>query len=129
MAVKYLSNEWARELTDALNASDSIRSAIAGVEATVQLNVTGGPDGDVSYYNHFDGTKVTVGIGTPPVEPDAQLTMPYLTATQVASGVITGQSAMAGGKAQASGNIAKVMVLSGAMQEAQEIESDLDVEF
>jgi len=129
MAPRYLTDEWADALSGALNDDEGVRKGIAGQQALVAFAVKGGPDGDVDYYYEFTGDRLEIRIGAPPREADATIAMPYETAVQVSSGVISGQSAMSGGKAQATGNVMKVMALAGAMQSAADIESDLDVDY
>jgi putative sterol carrier protein len=129
MAPRYLTEKWAGALSEALNDDERVRKGVAGQQALVAFNVKGGPDGDVDYYYEFTGERVEIHIGAPARDADASISMPYETAVQVSSGIISGQSAMSGGKAQATGNVMKVMALAGAMQSAADIESDLDVDY
>ena len=50
MAVKFLTSEWADEVTNILNSHPGFKSAIGNTELGIGFNVTGAPDGDVSYF-------------------------------------------------------------------------------
>lgn len=108
MAVRYLSEEWARLAQDTLNQSDAFKSAISNVQLVVEQNITGGPEGDTTYYMKFDAGEATVALG-PAETPDVTLSEDYDTAVAIAKGELNAQNAFMTGKLKVSGNMAKLM--------------------
>ena len=47
---KFLSEEWAAEVTAALNSHQGFKNAIGNADLTIQFNTTDTPDGEVDYY-------------------------------------------------------------------------------
>jgi hypothetical protein len=74
MGVKFLSEEWATTVQDALNGNDAFKAAIGSQTAKVQ-QVVNTPDGEVHYWFKLDGGQASLGVGD--VEgPDATITRP-----------------------------------------------------
>ena len=113
MGVKYLSDEWASKASDALNTNDQFKGAIAGITLSVQQNVTGGPDGDKSYYMQIDNGEPKIALGEAQT-PDVTLTQDYETAVAIAKGELNAQNAFMTGKMKVTGNMAKLMQHQGA---------------
>src|SRR5207247_6709437 len=63
MGVKFLTDEWATTMTDALNASDDFQKAISGQAAKLQQVVNGAPEGDGKYYFVLEGGKAQGSLG------------------------------------------------------------------
>ncbi|MDQ3878360.1 MAG: hypothetical protein M3290_08445, partial [Actinomycetota bacterium] len=64
MGVKFLSEEWAQSMTQALNSSEEFKSAASSQQAKLQQVVTDAPDqGEVKYYFTLDGGSATVALG------------------------------------------------------------------
>ena len=125
MAIRYLSDEWAQRATEALNTNDAFKNAITGVTLTVQQNVTGGPEGDKSYFMKIDGGDAQLAIGEAE-GADVTITQDYETATAIAKGELNAQNAFMTGKLKVAGNMAKLMQhqaafsnLEGAMKTLQ----------
>ena len=113
MTIKYLSDEWASKATDALNSNDAFKTAISGVTLSVQQNVTGGPDGDKSYYMSIGDNTASMQLGQAD-NPDVTITQDYATAVAMAKGELNAQNAFMTGKLKVSGNMAKLMQHQGA---------------
>jgi putative sterol carrier protein len=111
--VKYLSDEWATKASEALNTSDAFKSAIAGITLSVQQNVTGGPDGDKSYYMNIADGNAEMKMGTTD-GADVTISQEYDTAVAIAKGELNAQNAFMTGKLKVSGNMAKLMQHQGA---------------
>ncbi|MDQ3619044.1 MAG: SCP2 sterol-binding domain-containing protein, partial [Actinomycetota bacterium] len=111
MAVKFLSEEWANEMTDKLNSSDEFKSAAGSQQVKLQQVVTDAPDGgETKYYFTLDGGQAQVGIGEVS-DADATLTQTYETAAAITKSELNAQQAFMQGKLKISGNMMKLMQL------------------
>lgn len=113
---KYLTDEWADEVISALNADDSVRSAIKDVELCIQQVVTDVPGQDeVQYWTKFSGGEVSGGIGEAP-DADVTISQSYETAVSMNKGDLNAQAAFMQGKLKVTGNMGKLLQHQGAMQ-------------
>ncbi len=126
--VKFLSQEWARALTDLLNASPEFRATAGNVELTMAQVVTGGPDGDVTYHLRIDRGEATVALGEAET-PDVTATQSYSTAVAIARGDLTMQNAFMTGRLRVTGNLAKVMAHQASLVGLEALREDLAVEY
>lgn len=64
MAVKFLTEEWATEMTNALNSSEDFKKAAASSQAKLQQVVSDTPDGgEAKYYFTLENGNAQVAIG------------------------------------------------------------------
>lgn len=125
---RFLSDEWASEVTSALNSHDGFKNAIGEAELGIQFNTTDAPDGEVDYYLHAGGGNATMALGT--LEgADVTVRQTYDTATAISKGDMNTQTAFMTGKLKVSGNLAKLMMHQGAIQQWASAVSGLDVEY
>jgi putative sterol carrier protein len=125
---KFLSEEWASSVTAALNAHEGFRNAIGAADLTIQFNTTDAPDGDVDYYLQSTGGTTALQVGS--IEtPDVTVKQSYETATAISQGELNTQTAFMTGKLKVSGNLAKLMMHQGAIQQWGAAVSDLQVEY
>jgi putative sterol carrier protein len=125
---KFLSEEWASEVTAALNAHEGFRNAIGAADLTIQFNTSEAPDGDVDYYLQSTGGTTALLVGS--IEtPDVTVKQSYETATAISQGELNTQTAFMTGKLKVSGNLAKLMMHQGAIQQWGAAVSDLAVEY
>ena len=125
---KFLSDEWASEVTTALNSHDGFKNAIGEAELGIQFSTTDAPEGEVDYYLKAGGGNATMALGT--LEgADVTVKQTYDTATAISKGDLNTQSAFMTGKLKVSGNLAKLMMHQGAIQQWGAAVSDLDVEY
>ena len=104
---KYLSQEWldqGRELAQEFPERP-------GASARMQYVVTGGPEGDVKYYQVIDNGKMlesTLGE-----DPDAEftLTLSYADSVAVQKGELDANAAFMQGRMKVTGNMGKLMSL------------------
>jgi putative sterol carrier protein len=125
---KFLTEEWARDVTTALNNHEGFKNAIGAAELSAQFVTHEGPDGDVNFYLKAAGGIANQAIGTID-DPDVTVTMSYDTATQVSKGEVNVQSAFMTGKIKVAGNLAKLMMHQTALQQWASVGTSLDVEY
>jgi putative sterol carrier protein len=125
---KFLSEEWAAEVTTALNNHQGFKNAIGNADLTIQFNTTETPDGEVDYYLQAGGGTAKMAIGT--LEgADVTVKQSYDTATAISTGELNTQTAFMTGKLKVSGNLAKLMMHQSAIQQWSSAVSQLDVEY
>jgi hypothetical protein len=56
---KFLSDEWASDVTTALNSHDGFKNAIGDAELGIQFTTTDAPEGEVAYYLQTGGGNAT----------------------------------------------------------------------
>lgn len=128
MAVKFLTEEWAGAVTDALNNHPGFKSAMGSAELAVQFHTTDAPEGDVLYYMTTSQGQARLEMGELD-DPDVTITQNYDTATAISQGELNTQTAFMTGKIKVSGNLAKLMMHQRAISEWGAAVKDLDVEY
>jgi alkyl sulfatase BDS1-like metallo-beta-lactamase superfamily hydrolase len=104
---KYLTQEWL-DVTRELAADQPDRP---GASARMNYAVTGGPDGDISYYWILENGKLLESkLGTLP-DADVTLTQTYADASLIQKGELDANAAFMQGKVKVTGNLAKLMAL------------------
>ena len=127
MGVKFLSEEWAKEVQNALSSSDAVKSAAGSMTARIQQVVTT-PDGEVKYWFKLEGGDVDLGIGEID-NPDATITQDYDTAAALSKNELTGTAAYMSGKLRVTGDLMKLMQLQGVLGQLPAALKDIDVEY
>ena len=128
MAVKFLSDEWASAMTEALNSSDDFKSAAGSQQVKLQQVVTDAPDGEAKYYFQLDNGTATVATGELP-DAEATLTQNYETAVAITKQELNPQNAFMQGKLKITGNMMKLMQLQGVFNAMPKAASDVEVEY
>ena len=129
MAVKFLTEEWASAMTDALNSSEDFQSAASGQAVKLQQVVTDTPDGgETKYYFTLDGGKAQVAVGEIP-DAEATLTQSYETAVAITKQELNAQNAFMQGKLKISGNMMKLMQLQGVFTAMPKAADSVEVEY
>jgi putative sterol carrier protein len=125
---KFLSEAWAQAVTAALSQHEGFRNAIGSNELGIQFETEDGPDGAVSYYLAAGGGSAHMALGELE-SPDVTVKMNYDTAAAVSKGDLNVQTAFMTGKLKVSGNLAKLMMHQGAIQQWSAAVGELDVEY
>jgi putative sterol carrier protein len=125
--VEFLSEEWATELTERLNASESFRKGVGGQKATI-LQVIATPEGERRYWLKTEDGRIDMGPGDVP-NPDATITQDYATAVALARSELNPVSAFMTGKIKISGNLMMLMGLQGALSELPRVMQEMDVDY
>ena len=127
MGVKFLSEEWAQAVKDAVNSNEAFKSAAGSQTAKIQQVVTG-PEGETKYWFKLEGGSADLGIGEID-SPDATISQDYDTAVALSKNELTGTSAYMSGKLRVSGDLMKLMQLQGALGQLPTALKDIDVEY
>jgi len=129
VAVKFLSEEWASTMTEALNSSDEFKKAASGQQVKLQQVVTDAPDsGEAKYYFTLDGGNAQIGIGEV-ADAEATITQNYETAVAIVKEELNAQNAFMQGKLKVSGNMMKLMQLQGVFNAMPKAAGDIEVEY
>ncbi len=129
MAVKFLSEEWAQEMTDALNSSEDFRNAAAGKDLKLQQVVTDAPgDGERNYFLAIDDGRARVALGEI-ADADATMTQSYDTAAAIMRQQLNAQQAFMQGKVRVSGNLMKLFQLQGVFSEVTRAVRAVDIDY
>jgi len=124
----FLTDEHMTVGTDALNADAGFKGAMTNVDLGLQFNVSDGPQGPIDYYLSVADGTATMALGTLD-DADASVGSDYETAAAIAKGELNVQMAFMTGKIKVGGNMAKVMMYQGLINEFARVSSTLDLEF
>jgi putative sterol carrier protein len=128
MAVRFLSQEWAEALTQALNSSTEFARAAARQDARVQQVVTGTPEGERKYYFAVEDGSARVGLGE--IErADATVTQSYSTAVAISKRELHPQQAFMRGDLGVEGNFMKLLQLQPVLSALAHAVGDLEVDY
>ncbi|MEN8115283.1 MAG: SCP2 sterol-binding domain-containing protein [Actinomycetota bacterium] len=125
---KFLSEDHMTAGTAALNADAGFQGAMTGVDLGLQFNVTGAPDGDVDYYLSVGDGSAALGLGALDGF-DASVGSDYETSAAISKGELNVQMAFMSGKIKVGGNMAKIMMYQGLINEFARVTSTLDIEY
>ncbi len=125
MAVKFLTDEWASAVSEALQAHEQFRSS---ADMTLQFVVTDAPEGEVKFYMDASGDAPVQKIGELD-EPDVTISSTYETASAIFSGELNTQMAFMTGKIKVNGNLAKLMTQQAALGHWASAVADLEVDY
>src|ERR1044072_7764097 len=103
MGVKFLTDEWAKALTEACNANAKFTKASKGITATFQINVNESPEAG-GFTMQWAGSSVHVTAGSSD-DADVNLQRDYPTMVELSKGTLNGPQAVATGRMQAAGNM------------------------
>ena len=114
MGVKFLSQEWAEQISAALNSSPEFRSAATSKAMGLQQVVKDAPEGEIRYYFALEDGDASIALGEL-TNPDATVEQSYDTAVAISRGEIGASQAFMQGKLKISGNMMKLMQLQGVL--------------
>jgi len=124
----FLSDDHFTAAQQALDADPGFQNNIANVELGVQFDVTGGPDGDLTYYLDIADGSAKTAKG-PLADADVTVASDYETSKAIAKGELNVQMAFMTGKIKVGGNMAKIMMHQGVINDYARVLSGLDVEY
>ncbi|MGQ0848918.1 MAG: SCP2 sterol-binding domain-containing protein [Actinomycetota bacterium] len=129
VSVKFLSDEWASEVSARLNSHAGFKNAIGNASLGVAFNVNDTPgDSEVAYYLRTADGEADLRLGT--IEnPDVTVNSNYETASSISKGDLNTQTAFMTGKIKVGGNLAKLMMHQAAIMQWAAAVKDMDVEY
>jgi putative sterol carrier protein len=127
MGVKFLTDEWAKALTEACNANAKFTKASKGITATFQITVKDSPEAG-GFTMQWDGAGVLVTTGQS-ADADVNLELEYPTMVELSKGTLNGPQAVATGRMQAAGNMEKMFHLGKAMDMLPGIEAGIGLDY
>lgn len=125
---QFLGDDYFTSAQDALQTDPGFQNAIANVDLSVQFDVSDAPDGDVSYYLKIAGGDVDTALG-PLDGADVTVSSDYETSTAISKGELNVQMAFMTGKIKVGGNMAKIMMHQGVLNDYARVLAGLDVEY
>jgi putative sterol carrier protein len=127
VSMKFLSEEWAQAVMEAVNSTDEFSKAAGTAEARIQQVIKTSAD-DTHYWTTVQGGVLGLGIGDLE-NADATITQSYDTAVALARREINPVTSFMMGKIKVDGNMGLLMGLAGALGKLAETMSTLDVEY
>jgi putative sterol carrier protein len=127
MGVKFLTDDWAKALTEACNANAKFTKASKGIAATFQIDVTGSPEAG-GFTMEWGGGTVHVITGHRD-GADVNLELDYPTMVELSKGTMNGPQAVATGRMKAAGNMEKMFNLGKAMDLLPVIEAGIGLDY
>ncbi|MDK1019364.1 MAG: SCP2 sterol-binding domain-containing protein [Actinomycetota bacterium] len=125
---KFLSEDQFTAASEELNSDPGFQSAMANVKLAVQFDVSGAPQGDVTYY-----LKVADGLAETKLGPlegaDVTVASDYETSQAISKGELNVQMAFMTGKIKVGGDMAKIMMHQGVLNEYARVLSGLDIQY
>lgn len=126
---QFLTQDWLSALTEAVNAYDGFKNAIAEIDLTLQFEVTDAPEGSETRYYVAISDGSAEALAGDAEDPDASITNDYETATAISKGDLNTQMAFMTGKLKVTGNMAKLMMNQAVLTQFAEAASSIDVEY
>lgn len=127
MSVKFLSQEWADQLSTALNGNEAFAKAAAGQRAKLQ-QVIDGPDGEIRYWISIEDATITMGLGDLE-NADATITQSYETAVKLAHRELSPVTGFMTGKIKVAGNMGMLLGLQAVLALLPDAMASFDVEY
>jgi len=128
MPVKFLSPEWIDAYNATVAADESVRAAMKGRNAVIQMLIAEGPDGEVHYWLRIGDGSVSAALGDAD-NAEVTISQSYDTAAKVNSGELDGQKAFTQGKVKIKGKMMKMMQLRGPLAELQQALDTIETEY
>ena len=128
MPLKYLSPEWIDAYNATVAADDSVRAAMKGKNAVIQMLIAEAPDGEIHYWLRIGDGSVAAALGDAE-GAEVTISQSYDTAAKVNSGELDGQKAFTQGKVKIKGKMMKMMQLRGPLAELQKALDTIDTEY
>jgi putative sterol carrier protein len=128
MPLKYLSPAWIDAYNATVAADDSVRAAMKGKNAVIQMLIAEAPDGEIHYWLRIGDGSVSAALGDAD-NAEVTINQSYDTAAKVNSGELDGQKAFTQGKVKIKGKMMKMMQLRGPLAELQKALDTIETEY
>ena len=128
MAVRFLSEDYMRLGSEKLNASETVRKAVDGLQLGLLYAVSAAPEGDFTYYIKISDGAVELAMGVL-ANPDAKVRSSYETAARLSQNQLSNQMAFLTGKVKLAGNLGALMRHNATLDLIQATLSGMDLEY
>jgi len=128
MPLKYLSPEWIDAYNATVAADDSVRAAMKGKSAVLQMLIAEAPGGEIHYWLRIGDGTVSATLGDAE-NAEVTISQSYDTAAKVNRGELDGAKAFTQGKVKIKGKMLKMMQLRGPLAEVQKALGTIDTEY
>ena len=128
MPLKYLSPEWIDAYNATVAADESVRAAMKGRNAVLQMLIAEAPGGEIHYWLRIGDGTVSAALGDAD-NAEVTISQSYDTAAKVNSGELDGQKAFTQGKVKIKGKMMKMMQLRGPLAELQKALDTIETEY
>ena len=125
---QFLSEDHMAAGTASLNEDAGFTAAMNNVDLGLQFNVTDAPDGEIDYYLTVGDGVAVLALGALE-DADASVGSDYDTAAAISKGELNVQMAFMTGKIKVGGNMAKIMMNQGLLNEFARVQSGLDIDY
>ena len=102
--IQYLSDDWLQAANDAVSTNNDLTTAAKAQSLTIDYEVTGAPDGKVTYGIVFNDGTVAIEAGKHK-DASASFSLDYPTATEIAKGDLSAQAAFMQGRLKLAGDV------------------------
>jgi putative sterol carrier protein len=126
VAIKFLTEEWAKAVTEAVNSNDAFKQQAQGKTVKIQQVVTT-PE-EAKYFFKLEDGRAEVSVGELP-DAEATLTQDYDTAVALSRNELNATAAYMSGKLKIQGDLMKLMQLQGLFSTLPQAIKELDVEY
>jgi putative sterol carrier protein len=127
VGVKFLSDEWATAVTDALNSNEQFKQAAGSHTAKIQFVATA-PEGEIKYNFGLQDGKADVSLGEID-SPEAVISQDYDTAAALMKGELSATAAYMSGRIRINGDLMRLMQLQGVIGALPAATKDIDIEY
>ena len=128
MPVKFLSPEWIDAYNATVAADESVRAAMKGRNAVIQMLIAEGPDGEIRYWLRIGDGSVWAALGDAD-NAEVTISQSYDTAAKVNRGELDGAKAFTQGKVKIKGKMMEMMQLRGPLAELQKALDTIETEY
>jgi putative sterol carrier protein len=128
LTVRFLTPDWAAAVASALNSHSGFKTAIGNADLGIAFNVSGAPEGDVTYYLKTSGGQAELALGSLD-NADVTVGSTYETASAISKGELNTQTAFMTGKLKVGGNLAKLMMHQSAINQWAAAVKGIEVEY
>jgi len=128
MPVKYLSPEWIDAYNVAVSEDDSVRKALKGKSAVIQMVVADAPVGEIRYCLRIGDGTASASLGEA-ADAEVTISQSYETSAQVNRGELDGAKAFTQGKVKITGKMMKMMQLRAPLAQVQKALDTIDTEY
>ena len=120
--------EWIDAYNATVAADDSVRAAMKGKNAVLQMLIAEAPGGEIHYWLRIGDGTVSAALGDAE-NAEVTISQSYDTAAKVNSGELDGQKAFTQGKVKIKGKMMKMMQLRGPLAELQKALDTIETEY